>query len=399
MVTHREDRRYVLAVNCGSSSLKVTLYAVQADELKSERHYVAALIGQPHAQLQVTDSQHVSISLDQPLGDHSQALRAILYDLSQQIRLVDISQVGYRLVHGGQDFYKPVILQPDIIKRLAAVTPLAPEHMPLALDSVNYLFKALPKASHVACFDTEFFHDLPEAAQSLPLPLQATAHPVRRYGFHGLSYEYLLDQLATKLPQLHDKRLVLAHLGSGASLAAVQDSKPLDTTMGFSPSSGLMMSTRSGDLDPGLVLYLQETQQLSPQELSVLINHHSGLLGVSGTTADMQALLEDTAPRSQLAVEMFCLQVKKAIGAFAALLGGVDGLIFSGGIGYNAAVVRQRTCQGLEGFGLELDESLNNSDQLVISRSASPAMIVRLDTDEQVVIARKTLAATGGPHA
>ena len=248
-----------------------------------------------------------------------------------------------------------------------------------------------PKLPHVACFDTDFFHDLPRVAQMLAIPRRYEAQGVRRYGFHGLSYAYLMEELTRQAGgKAASRRIILAHLGNGASLAAVQDGRPVDTSMGFTPAAGIPMGTRSGDLDPGLISYFARSENMSPKEFDQMINFRSGLLGISETSSDMRELLgrEGQDIRAAEAVALFCYQVRKWIGAFAAALGGLDQLVFAGGVGENAPVVRSRICEGLEFLGIEIDAKRNTEGAPLISRDAGRVKVSVVPTDEEVMIAR-----------
>jgi len=271
-----------------------------------------------------------------------------------------------------------------MVEYLRALSPFDPEHLPEEIELTEAMFRLLPNVPQVACFDTAFHHDLPRVAQLLPIPRRYAAHGIRRYGFHGLSYAYLMEKVGPR------GRIILAHLGNGASMAAVRDGRPIDTSMAFTPTAGFPMSTRSGDLDPGLVWYLLRTEHVSPRQFHEMVNHESGLLGISETSSDMRDLLAREAhdERAAEAVAIFCYQVRKWIGAFAAALGGLDTLVFAGGIGENAPVVRARVCDGLAFLGIELDETQNAGNASVISRTARPVTVRVMQTDEELMIAK-----------
>jgi acetate kinase len=278
-----------------------------------------------------------------------------------------------------------------MIAELHQLSSFDPEHIPEETELIEATRRRFPDVAQIACFDTAFHHDLPRVAQLLPIPRRYNTQGVRRYGFHGLSYAFLIEKLADVAgPEAAKGRVILAHLGSGASLAAVRDGKSLDTSMGFTPASGIPMSTRSGDLDPGLAWYLAATEQMSSKNFNTMANSQSGLLGISETSSDMRDLLEREAldVRAAEAVAVFCYQVKKWIGAFSAALGGLDTLVFAGGIGENAAAVRSRICEGLEFLGIEIDEKRNTANEGVISKDASRVSVRVIPTDEEFMIAK-----------
>jgi acetate kinase len=302
-----------------------------------------------------------------------------------------LAAVGHRVVHGGPRYYKPERITPQMVEELHRLSPFDPDHLPeeiLLTEAFHHRFPELPQ---VACFDTAFHHDLPRVAQLLPIPRRYEAQGVRRYGFHGMSYAFLMGELARLAGRESTQgRVILAHLGNGASLAAVRDGKPVDTSMSFTPTAGVPMSTRSGDLDPGLVWYLARTEKMGAKEFNEMVNFQSGLLGVSETSSDMRDLLdrETQDVRAAEAVALFCYQVKKWIGSFAAALGGLDTLVFAGGIGENAQPVRARICEGLGFLGIELEGSQNAANAGVISTAASRVDVRVIHTDEELMIAR-----------
>jgi acetate kinase len=278
-----------------------------------------------------------------------------------------------------------------MVAELHQLSPFDPEHLPEEILLTEAFQRRFPDLPQVACFDTAFHHDLPRVAQLLPIPRRYEAQGVRRYGFHGLSYEFLIGELARLAgTEAAQGRIILAHLGNGASLAAVRDGKSIDTSMSFTPIAGVPMSTRSGDLDPGLVWYLARTDKMSVKQFNEMVNFQSGLLGVSETSSDMRDLLdhETRDVRAAEAVAMFCYQVKKWIGAFAAALNGLDTLVFAGGIGENAPTVRARICEGLGFLGIELEDKRNATNEGVISTVASRVMVRVIHTDEELIIAR-----------
>ena len=302
-----------------------------------------------------------------------------------------LAAVGHRVVHGGPKYSKPQQVTAEMVEELHRFSPFDPEHLPLEIELIEAFRQRHPGLPQVACFDTAFHRTMPRVATLLPIPRRYEAQGVRRYGFHGLSYEFLMAELAHLAdPAATKGRVILAHLGNGASLAAVRDGKSIDTSMGFTPTAGLVMSSRSGDLDPGLVSYLARTEQMSAAQFQKMVNHESGLLGVSETSSDMRDLLERETQdvRAAEAVALFCYQAKKWIGAFAAALGGLDTLVFAGGIGENAPPVRERICDGLGFLGIELDRERNAKNAPLVSSDTVRVKVRVIRTDEELMIAR-----------
>ena len=309
-----------------------------------------------------------------------------------------LAAIGHRIVHGGPRFHGPERITPAVVDELQRIVPFAPNHLPAELALVEVLQRTRPEVPQVAVFDTAFHETLPEIARRLPIPAAYDANGVRRYGFHGLSYAYLVEELDRQAGSVAaNGRLVLAHLGNGSSLAAVLDRRSIDTSMSFTPIGGVMMSTRSGDLDPGLVSYLLRTERWTADQIEEMLSHRAGLLGVSGTTGDMRELLtrERDDPACRLAVDMYAYQIKKWIGGFAAALGGLDTLVFSGGIGEHASTVRTRICDGLDFLGVQLDEERNLANAAVISPAAARVAVRVIPTDEEVMIARAAYQLLG----
>jgi acetate kinase len=301
--------------------------------------------------------------------------------------------IGHRIVHGGRDHGAPELVDARLIATLRALIAFAPLHLPAGISGIEAASRRFPDLPQVVCFDTAFHRRMPELAQWFPLPRALWDLGVRRYGFHGLSYEYVVHALGPEALG----RAIIAHLGNGASMAALRDGQPLDTSMGFTPSGGLMMSTRSGDLDPGLALHLLNARGYDAASLERLVDHEAGLLGVSGLSADMRTLLqarEHNAWAAQ-AVDLFCYQIRKQIGAYSAVLGGLDTVVFTGGIGEHAALVREAACAGLAYLGIELDPDANQAHAAVISRPGSGCVVRVLATDEDRMIARHTSALVG----
>jgi acetate kinase len=388
----------ILTINGGSSSIKFALFEA-GDSLRRILEGGIEGIGQPEATWRVTGvDQTDTASRAMAAPDHTAAVGALMDWIEARSGRDALTAVGHRVVHGGPKYSQPQRITAAMVEELHRLSPFDPEHLPeeiLLTEAFHHRFPDLPQ---VACFDTAFHHNLPRVARLLPIPRRYEAQGVRRYGFHGLSYAFLMGELARLAgAETAHGRVVLAHLGNGASLAAVRDGDPVDTSMSFTPAAGVPMSTRSGDLDPGLVWYLTRTEKMSAKQFNELVNFQSGLLGVSETSSDMRALLdrETQDVRAAEAVALFCYQVKKWIGAFAAALGGLDTLVFAGGIGENAPTVRARICDGLEFLGIELDEQRNGALAGVISAAASRVAVRVIRTDEELMIAKTVCRVLG----
>ena len=380
----------ILAINRGSSSIKFAVYpdSVEAPVLsgKLER------IGLPEGAFRAVDNAHATL-VDQrvALPNHEAALKTLLDWLGG--RKLELLAAGHRVVHGGMQYDRPQLVTPDLITALKALVPLAPEHLPQEIEAIEAVGRLHPDLPQVVCFDTSFHRKMPRVAQLYGLPKELAEQGILRYGFHGLSYEYIAGQAPRG-------RVIAAHLGNGASLAAIRDGASVDTSMGFTPTGGIPMSTRSGDLDPAVVLYLLREKNLTPSRAAELVNEKSGLLGLSGVSADMQDLLahEHDNPAAAEAIAVFCYQVRKYIGAFAAALDGLDTLVFAGGIGENAPPVRWRICEGLSFLGIRLDAAANNRNADVISAAESKVSVRVICTNEELMIARHTRDSLGLPE-
>jgi acetate kinase len=388
----------ILTINGGSSSIKFALFEA-ADPLRRILEGGIDRIGLPKATLRVkgTDqADNFSRSVTAP--DHTVAVGALMDWIEERLGHDALTAVGHRVVHGGPKYSQPQRITADMVKELHQLSPFDPEHLPEEILLTEAFHRRFPDLPQVACFDTAFHHDLPRVALLLPIPRRYEAQGVRRYGFHGLSYSFLMGEVARVAGvEAARGRIILAHLGNGASLAAVRDGKPVDTSMSFTPTAGVPMSTRSGDLDPGLLWYLSRTEKMSAKQFNEMVNFQSGLLGISETSSDMQDLLKSEAPdvRAAEAIAIFCYQIKKWVGAFAAALGGLDTLVFAGGIGENAPTVRTRICAGLEFLGIELDEKQNAVNGGVISVPASRVVVRVMRTDEESMIAQMVSVVLG----
>ena len=392
---------HILTINSGSSSIKFSLYVLGATEsliLEGE----LSRIGVPPGFFQAQDHEGKQlIAQESDLPDHDAAWKTLFNWLKGHEIGQDLHAVGHRLVHGGTAHVQPQLVSPALLEDLKLLMPLAPEHLPHELKGLKAGRRYFPDLPQVVCFDTAFHRRMPPVAQRYALPASLTAEGLQRYGFHGLSYEYLTRELAREAgsPGAAGK-LVIAHLGNGASMAAIEGGRSLDTTMGLTPAGGLVMSTRSGDLDPGVILYLLQEKGLTPAAINRLVNHQAGLLGVSGLSGDMHDLLaqEEANPDAALAVELFCYQARKFIGALAAVLEGLDTFVFTGGIGEHAPTIRARICQPLQFLGLHLDPELNQVNAPIISLKESPVTVRVMKTNEELMIARHTRELlTAGP--
>ncbi len=381
----------VLTINAGSSSIRFALYPAGGG-LRVALHGLVERIGLLGATLSVFDADGVlreRRALD--AADYRGVVQSFLDWLEQQAILTAVRAVGHRFVHG-MAHRQPEPIDAALVEELRRIVPLDPEHLPREIELVEAIQQRYPGLLQVACFDTAFHRDMPRLAKLLPIPRRFQGQGVERYGFHGLSYTFLMEELRRLAdPAATKGRVILAHLGSGASLAAVRDGCSVDTTMGFTPASGLMMGTRSGDLDPGLGYYFAQAEGLSAEQFQSMVNQESGLLGVSETSPDVRDLLarEATDTRAAEAIALFCYQAKKGIGAFAAALGGVDTLVFSGGIGEHAPRIRERICSGLDFLGIRVDPALNDANAPVISPASAAVSVRVIHTDEEQMIARQ----------
>jgi acetate kinase len=382
----------LLTINVGSSSLKAVLYRLGAAETV-ELRVTAERIGMPDSRLRIADAQGgVLHQSSDPLPDHPTALDGLFTWLRAERLDTELSAIGQRVVQGGSRYSAPTLITDALLAVLRSLIALDTEHLPQTLEVIESLRHAYPSVPQVACFDTAFHRKMPGVAQMYPLPRDIRDAGVARYGFHGLSYEYIVQELCALDRDAADGRVIVAHLGHGASMAAVHHGVAVDTTMGLTPTGGLVMSTRTGDLDPGVLLFLLESRGLSPAALSRLVNKEAGLLGVSGTTADMQDLLarEATDSRAADAVALFCYQARKHLGGLVAALGGLDTLVFTAGIGQHSAAIRERICEGLGYLGLEVDAARNAAHAPIISSHGSQVVVRVIPTDEDLMIARHT---------
>jgi acetate kinase len=385
---HQADGHAILCLNSGSSSLKFALYHLGEQTEVPLADGAVERIGLDGGHLWLRGADHVP--LREQHGDFASHVEAVeaAFAAAQGLGLPRPAAVGHRVVHGGSEYTAPARVEPRLLTTLRQLIAFAPLHLPGALQGIEAVAARFPDLPQVACFDTAFHRRMPEVAQRFPLPRDLWHAGVRRYGFHGLSYAYIVETLGAAA----QGRVIIAHLGNGASLAAVHNGQPRDTTMGFTPTGGLMMGTRSGDLDPGVLLHLLHEKGYDARQLERLVNHQAGLLGVSGLSPDMRTLLEqrDREPHAAQAVELFCYQLRKSIGALTAVLGGLDTLVFTGGIGERAAPVRWEACQGLAYLGIDLDPDQNAVHAQIISTPGSACTVRVIPTSEDLMIARHT---------
>ncbi len=380
-------KRHILCINSGSSSIKFALYAMGDGEETALGSGAVERIGQSAGRIWLQREGQVRVDRTNRFPDQRGALQAILETL-QEAGCVAPDGVGHRVVSGGPRYLEHCRIDADFLQHIREYLRFAPLHLPAEIAAVEALQTAWPDIPQVACFDTAFHRTIPEVASRLPLPRNLWHEGVRKYGFHGLSYEYIVSRLAGAA----QGRTIIAHLGNGASLAAVQDGHCMDTSMGLTPTGGLVMGTRCGDLDPGVLLYLIEEKGYDGPQLERLLNHLSGLLGISAISGDMQTLLSLRAnePHAQQALDIFAYSARKQIGALVAALGGIDRMVFTGGIGEHAAPMRWAICRGLEYLGLQLDPHRNDAQSTVISTADSAVQVQVIPTNEDLIIARHT---------
>jgi acetate kinase len=384
----------LLVFNAGSSSLKFSLF--RGDSQQKLAAYVHGLIDgigtSPHIKIKHASGE---VLLDKDLDqfkvkDAASALSTLEPWLESHLSGEKIAAIGHRVVHGGPDFSQPVRVTRQILVELRKLIPLAPLHLPSNLAPIEITMRKWPDAPQVACFDTAFHRTIPPVAKLLPLPQDLLGSGVRRYGFHGISYDYIASQLPTVAPEIAQGRVIVAHLGNGASLCALHHGRSLDTTMSFTVIDGICMGTRPGGLDPGAVLYLFQERKMSAQQVEDILYHRSGLLGISGLSSDMRELLKSSSPRAQLALDYFIYRIAKEIGALAAILGGLDALVLTAGIGENSVPIRRRICEAAEWLGVSLDPAANEEASTRISTSGSKVSAWVIPTNEELMIARHT---------
>jgi acetate kinase len=384
----------IAVINAGSSSIKFALYDGPDSEDLLYRGQVEQIGVAP--QLHVADANGERIAWHKwNVLDHAQATREIIAMARDLLEGRAVDGIGHRVVHGGMKFAAPVRVDRAILAELEALSPLAPLHQPHNLAPIATIAEAAPQIPQVACFDTAFHRSQPRLAQMFGLPRKLTETGIRRYGFHGLSYEYVSGHLRELAPALADKRVIIAHLGNGASLCAVHEGRSVATTMGFTAVDGLVMGTRTGTIDPGVLLYLMDTQGMDARALETLLYRQSGLLGVSGISSDMRKLRASPDPEAAEAIALFVYRIVREIGSLSAALSGVDAIVFTGGIGENDAGIRADVAQGCRWLGLELDPARNTQGKGRISLDTSRVAVWVVPTDEERMVARHTRALLG----
>ncbi|TXI88042.1 MAG: acetate/propionate family kinase [Cupriavidus sp.] len=389
------DAQLILVLNCGSSSIKFAVFDASAAPLPRRPLWNGKVqgIGESRPDFGETGVAPFAIELS-PEHPYRDALGLIGQRVYARLNGRRLAAIAHRVVHGGSKYFRPVRVNARVLDDLKGLIPLAPLHQPFALESMEILLREQPGLPQVACFDTAFHHTLPQVEQVLPLPYDAWERGLRRYGFHGLSYEYMATALPERYGEAARGRTIVAHLGSGASLCAMRDLQSVATTMGFSALDGLMMGTRTGALDPGAVLYLMEIEKLTPEQVGQILYHRSGLLGISGLSAEPRVIVQheqdegESGARARLALDLYVRRIVREIGALAAVLGGLDMLVFTAGIGEHSAFIRERVCRDLAFLGLHLDDAANLRHEPLISAQGSGARVAIEPTNEEWIAAR-----------
>jgi acetate kinase len=391
-------RQPILVINAGSSSIKFSVFETAADRaLSAGLHGQVENIGKS-AHLTVADAAGGKLA-DQSVtaADHERAIAAIQHWFSAHIGSeAGFDGVGHRVVHGGEKYSQPALIDQQVLAQLERLVPLAPLHQPHQIAAIRAVIAVAPQVRQVACFDTAFHHGQPPLAQQFALPRELTARGIRRYGFHGLSYEYITGVLPQVAPECAGGKVVVAHLGNGASLCAIDHGRSIATTMGLTPLDGLPMGTRSGALDPGVLLYLMQHERMSAHAIEQLLWERSGLLGVSGLSSDMRTLLASELPAAREAIDLFVYWIGRELGSLVAALGGLDALVFTGGIGEHAAPIRSRVCQDAGWIGIQLNEGANERGGPRLSPAASVPSAWMIPTDENLMVAHHTRALLDG---
>lgn len=382
----------VLTLNAGSSSLKFALYDDTGDQPIAKG--MVDRIGANQATMTLQDAAGHDLPVANiPLVDHGQAIRAVLDSLRAAFPDNELGAIGHRVVHGGIEFDRPTLVDQDVLTRLEALAPFAPLHQPHNLAGIRAATVAYPGVPQIACFDTAFHRSHPWVNDTFALPREYYDRGVRRYGFHGISYDYITSELQARAPLIAAGRVVVAHLGNGASMCAIQHGRSVASTMGFSALDGLPMGTRPGQLDPGVLIYLMEQEGMDADAISDMLYRRSGLLGLSGGLSnDMRTLEASDAPEAREAIDYFVFRIQRELGAMAASMGGIDALVFCGGIGENSRLIRSRICERTEWMGIEIDHARNAENATIISSDLSRAKVMVIPTNEGLVIARAARA-------
>jgi acetate kinase len=383
----------IAVLNVGSSSIKFSLFATRDDELDlAVRGQIEGIHTAPRFIAKSRDGKTVAEQswAEGTSFDHDRALDHLVAFLRSELADDRLIGVGHRIVHGGPDYTGPVRIDAGVAATLEKLVPLAPLHQPHSLASIRRLLERAPELPQVACFDTSFHCTNPEVAQRYALPIELHEDGVRRYGFHGLSYEYIASSLAALDPSAASGRTVVLHLGNGASMCAMEAGRSVASTMGFTAVEGLPMGTRSGSLDPGVILYLMDHRGMDVRAVEKLLYHQAGLLGVSGMSSDMRTLLASSDPRAKLAVDLYCYRIRRELGSLAAALGGLDAIVFTAGIGENSAAIRERVCRDAAWLGVDLDPAANAAGGPRISMPGARTSAWSIPTNEELMIARHT---------
>lgn len=395
------NARTLLTINCGSSSIKFAAYAVprSGKAVEPQERYIGSVerIGASDGRFEVKDAEGKSLASDTlNVRDHTEAVHHALSWVEERLEGQKPACVGHRIVHGGAQFEQPQRISPDMLENLRTLIPLAPLHLPVEIAAIEAVDKRYPGLPQVACFDTAFHRTMPREAQLFGIPRHFADDGIVRYGFHGLSYEYIVGELERMSAGagLAGRRIVVAHLGNGASMAAIRDGRSVDTTMGLTPIGGLVMSTRSGDMDPGALIYLLEAKHATADDIRKAVEKEGGLQGISQTSSDMQDLLKrsELDERAAEAVAVFCHSARRLLGGLVSVLGGIDTLVFTGGIGEHAAEVRSRICDGQAYMGIKIDAMRNAAHAPVISDEGSAVTVRVMHTNEEMMIARHSLS-------
>lgn len=394
------DNKHLVVINSGSSSIKFAIYELNASLDKLLYGLVENIQIEPV--LKLFDKNHILVKQEifNKNCDYKFFFELLLSALKTNQLQLNVVAAGHRVVHGGTDFYHPVVVSKELIEQLKKLIPFAPLHQPYNLQAIEAISQSSPELQQIACFDTAFHRTHLSVADTFGIPRSLSEEGVKRYGFHGLSYEFIMHQLNIMNANKHLDRVVIAHLGNGASMCAVKEGKSVDSTMGFTALDGLMMGTRCGALDPGVILYLLEFKKMSCTEIQNLLYKQSGLLGVSGITSNVQQLLENDSLPAKQALELFVYRIRRELGGLCAVLGGLDMLVFTGGIGEHAWKIREAVCQNNEWLGIKIDPVLNKSNQLIISDKNSAVDVYVIPTDEEWIIANhcKLLLNKGMQH-
>ncbi|MGL4488616.1 MAG: acetate/propionate family kinase [Rhizobiaceae bacterium] len=384
--------RAVLTLNAGSSSLKVSLFPEKGE--KPLATGLADRIG-PEGVLKLKDASGTPIEASGDMSNHAGAISGVINGFRAHWPDLDLIAIGHRVVHGGAERTAPMAITNELLDELEKLSPFAPLHQPHNLAGIRAAMAAFPGVPQVACFDTAFHRNQPWVNDTFALPRAMYDEGVRRYGFHGLSYEFISGELSRTAPQIAEGRVVVAHLGNGASMCGIQDGRSVASTMGFSALDGLPMGTRSGQVDPGVLLYLMDQKRMTAAEITDLLYKKSGLLGLSGLSNDMRTLEAAGTPEAMQAIDYFVFRCQREVGAMAAALGGIDALVFCGGIGENSRLIRARICERLSWMGIEIDHAKNAANESVISSDFARTTVMVIPTNEELVIARAARAAVG----